>query len=140
MLSMNLCGKLIYILLQKPHLVPGTVAATIEATLEADKRYAQSHLADNIANGYKHAAWNVLIAYYAQYFYKSPEDATHWAKKITDMHEACFPNEAADRQMDLDNNLIGRELYLRLFKENQKRPHKKTLLNQIEKQDLKTLT
>ncbi|MGI9527279.1 MAG: DUF6973 domain-containing protein [Weeksellaceae bacterium] len=140
MLSVNVCGKSFLLLVKNPHLTIPTVIATIEATLAADHRYKKSHFGDNIANGYKHAAWNALIAYYCQIFYTNPEKTLDWAKTITDLHEECFPNESEAKQMDLDNNKIGREAYLKLYNQNQKRPHKKILLDYIAKQDLKYLS
>lgn len=124
-----------WLLLSRPHYIFGTIYATIEATLEAEKRFESSHFSNNRANAFKHAAWNALIAYHVQFFNKRATPALAWAKKITDMHELCFPNHPADKAMDLKNNEIGRHIYLTLFEQNQRKPKKDTLLKMIYKME-----
>lgn len=120
------------LLLSRPHLIVRTVYATIQATIEAEKRFTNSHFGNNKANAFKHAAWNALIAHNVQfYFGKNPTRAMAWAKKITDLHEECFPNHPAEKAMDLKNNEIGRKIYLKLFEERHTKPNKYLFLNEI---------
>lgn len=108
-------------MLTRPHLMPGAVLATLRASTGADERFDESHYGNGIANGYKHAAWNALIAHYSRWGVRSVEDALLWAERITDLHEECFPNPADERQVDLDNNRTGRELYASLREKSGKR-------------------
>lgn len=42
----------------------------------------------------------------------SEETALAWSKKITDLHEKLSPNSEIARNMDLHNNLVGRNLFV----------------------------
>ena len=128
-ISAIVCSKTIWLLLSRPHLIPGTVLATLESIWEAETEFGNSHGANNLANAYKHAAWNALIAYHTQLFFRKPTGALSWAKKITDLHEECFINHPAAKAMDIKNNEIGREIYLEMVSE--KKINKKALLRQI---------
>lgn len=70
----------------------------------------ESHGGRGVANAFRHAAWNLLIAKNCTVF-TSEENARDWAKHVTDMHEEVFPNESFDHEMDLHNNRIGREVF-----------------------------
>lgn len=45
----------------------------------------------------------------------SPEKSLNWTKRITDLHEDLFPNEALQTKMDLHNNEIGRQYFMSLL-------------------------
>lgn len=130
-MSLSVCQKMVWLLISRPHLIYGTVYATIEVTLISEQKYTVSHSSNTIANGFKHATWNALIAYHTQWFYTSPISALAWAKRITDLHEDCFPNHSADKEMDLTNNEIGRQIYLKLYEKFEKKPNKTLLIDTI---------
>ena len=109
-LSVNLTWKMIKALLSKPLLLLPTVWATIESILFSEINFTESHSGRGVANAFRHAAWNLLIAKNCAVF-TSNEKALAWAKFITDLHEECFPNEPFDNQMDLHNNEIGRLVF-----------------------------
>ncbi len=104
-------------MLSNPLLLLPTVWGTVESVAFSELNYTENHSGRGVANAFRHAAWNALIAYNCSYF-TSHEKALAWAKKITDLHEECFRNEDFDRLMDLHNNQIGRKIY----KENISKP------------------
>ncbi|ADX68555.1 MULTISPECIES: DUF6973 domain-containing protein [Weeksella] len=125
-LSFNLCREMVKTMLSNPLLLLPTVWGTVESVAFSELNYAENHSGRGVSNAFRHAAWNVLIAYNCSYFI-SHEKALAWAKKITDLHEECFRNEDFDRLMDLHNNQIGRMIY----KENISKPRiRKNLLIQ----------
>lgn len=103
-------------LLSKPLLLIPTVWATIESILFSELNFHESHGGRGVANAFRHAAWNLLIAKNCTLF-TSSEKAVSWAKFVTDLHEECFPNEPFDREMDLHNNKIGRYVFLDLTRQ-----------------------
>ena len=109
-LSVSLTWKMFRALVSRPLLILPTSWATVQSILYSEKYFDEAHGGRGVANAYRHAAWNLLIAKNAS-FYTSPEKAIAWAKFITDMHEECFPNEPFDNLMDLQNNRIGREIF-----------------------------
>ena len=115
-LSVNLTWKMIKALLSKPLLLIPTVWATIESILFSEINFTESHSGRGVANAFRHAAWNLLIAKNCAVF-TSNEKALDWAKFITDLHEECFPNEPFDNQMDLHNNEIGRVVFEELIRQ-----------------------
>lgn len=97
-------------LLSKPAFFLPTIWATIESVLFSELNFQEPHGGRGIANAFRHAAWNLLIARNCSAF-TTTEQSIDWAKTITDFHEECFPNEEFDREMDLHNNRIGRDFY-----------------------------
>lgn len=106
-------------LLSKPQLILPTAWATIQSIVYSENYFYEAHGGRGIANAFRHAAWNLLIAKNAS-FYTNEQSAVEWAEFITDMHEECFPNEAFDNQMDLHNNRVGREVFRELRAKNMK--------------------
>ncbi len=85
----------------------------------SDRLYGALHHRDNRTNAFRHALWDFLICQYCLSLAGSPEKAASWSKKITDLHEELAPNEELAKMMDLHNNRIGRELFLRKEKEEE---------------------
>ncbi|NLN33552.1 MAG: hypothetical protein GX159_08155 [Flavobacteriaceae bacterium] len=112
-LSVSFTWKMFRGLISRPLLLIPTVWATVESILFSEVNFQESHSGDGVANAFRHAAWNLLIAKNCSIF-TSNEKAVQWAKFITDLHEECFPNEAFDHEMDLHNNRIGREVFEKL--------------------------
>lgn len=105
--------KMIRGLLSRPILLIPTIWSTMESVLYSQLNFDESPSGRGVANAFRHAVWNLLIAYHCEKFTSSGE-AISWAKFTTDLHEECFPNENFDRMMDLHNNQIGREIYEKL--------------------------
>lgn len=112
-LSVSFTWKMFSGLISKPLLLVPTVWATIESVLFAERYFHEPHGGRGIANAFRHAAWNLLIAKNCSVF-TTKEKAVDWAKFTTDLHEECFPNEPFDHEMDLHNNRIGREIFEKL--------------------------
>lgn len=113
-LSAGLTWKMFRALLSKPLLLIPTVWATVESVLFSELNFKEAHGGQGVANAFRHAAWNLLIAKNCSLF-TSHKKAVEWAKFTTDLHEEYFPNESFDQQMDLHNNRIGREIYWELI-------------------------
>lgn len=114
-LSVSFTWKMFRGLISNPLLLIPTVWATIESILFSELHFHEAHGGRGVANAFRHAAWNLLIAKNCSVF-TSKEKAVEWAKFITDLHEECFPNEPFDHEMDLHNNRIGREVFEKLSK------------------------
>ncbi len=114
-LSVSFTWKMFRGLISNPLLLIPTVWATIESILFSELHFHEAHGGRGVANAFRHAAWNLLIAKNCSVF-TSKEKAFEWAKFITDLHEECFPNEPFDHEMDLHNNRIGREVFEKLSK------------------------
>lgn len=110
-LSAGLTWKMAKALLSKPLLFLPTIWGTIESILFAEIKFQEAHGGQGRANAFRHSAWNLLIARNCALF-TSKNKAIAWTKYVTDLHEEVFPNEDFDREMDLHNNRLGRELYL----------------------------
>lgn len=116
-LTLSICKKMIWAMISHPLLMIPTTWATIESILFAELNFHESHGGRGVANAFRHAAWNLLIAKNCSVF-TSKRKAIAWAKYITDLHEECFPNEPFDHEMDLHNNQLGREIYRDLTHKN----------------------
>jgi len=126
-LTANLTWKMVSGLLSKPLLLLPTVWATIESILFSKINFEENSGARGVANAFRHAAWNLLIAKNCTLF-TTREKAVHWAKFTTDLHEDCFPNEPFDHEMDLHNNRVGREVFEKLA---QQRLSKKEMMAKL---------
>lgn len=100
--------RLAWIGLKNPLLVWPTHSATIKTMKICDRLFGDSHHADNRANAFRHAFWNILIAKSVVKILKSDAKAISWAEKMTSLHEELMPNEALEKEMDLHNNEVGR--------------------------------
>lgn len=107
----NLDWEATKVFLSHPFFGPPTVWATIESIMIAEENFEDDPDKNGPANAYRHALWNLLIVHYCSKI-SNREKALKWAKEITDLHEKLFPNKDFDREMDLHNNTVGRQLYL----------------------------
>lgn len=101
------------IFLKNPRYFIPTLKATIETIKICDFRFGEQHHLDNPTNAFRHAYWNYLICEKCIKISGNAHDVAAWAKKLTDLHEDLSPNEDLARKMDLHNNKIGREIFLR---------------------------
>ncbi len=117
-ITTHFCYKMVLTFLLRPHLLFSTLMATVEATRYAEQLFPnESSYSHGIANAYKHAVWNALLAFRTLWFFRSVKKSLQWAKKVTDMHEDCFLNVIEDRKMDLNNNAKGRLLLTEMIHE-----------------------
>lgn len=102
----------------RPRLIIPTVNATKETFLICNKRYENGHSKSNKGNAFRHALWNVLIAKESLEKTKNDKKSANWAQKVTDLYEKVTQNSILDEQMDLHNNAIGRDLFLKFPKKS----------------------
>ena len=101
-----------------PLLFYGFLKATKKCVAMCDKRFKKAHHKNNKANAYRHALWNMSIAYQCMGQGKDISTALAWAKEMTDWHEQAFVNKAVETQMDLHNNNLGRKWFEVMHKED----------------------
>lgn len=106
-----------FTLLKHPWLILPSVKATLRCSVAAENHFEDNHYGEGEANAYKHVLWNIFLADFSRFRFKNPADRIAWAKKITDLHEKCFPNLPDSQNMDLKNNELGRKIYLSHYKE-----------------------
>ena len=85
----------------------------------SQKEFPNTHGFNNKANAFRHALWNIFIAKQCTLFSRKNHKIISWTKEFTDWHEDFSPNEELARVMDLHNNCIGRELFLKTPKSTQ---------------------
>lgn len=95
----------------KPQYFFPTHRATLQTLQICNRLYGKKHHKNNITNAFRHALWNILIAFHCYKKNKSIETSVNWAKKTTDLHEKLAPNNQIEMLMDLHNNDIGRFLF-----------------------------
>ncbi|WP_103863852.1 hypothetical protein [Aquimarina sp. I32.4] len=112
-LSFRQFYRLAKTMLQNPLFIYPTLIATRRTMIICDQLFGKEHHGNGKANAFRHALWNVLICKSVLYKTKSKEKSVDWAQKITDMHEELAPNEPIATAMDLHNNKIGRDVFLK---------------------------
>lgn len=95
----------------KPRYIIPTFKATKKAVEICDVSFGKKHHEDNPTNAFRHALWNFLISEKCYRVSGSLEKTMLWTQKITDLHENLFPNNPLAKEMDLHNNLVGREIF-----------------------------
>ncbi|MCR9227788.1 MAG: hypothetical protein NXH90_10250 [Flavobacteriaceae bacterium] len=103
--------KVIFLGLGRPHFALPTIKATKDCISISTKNYGKLHHKNGPANAFRHALWNYLIAKRCFKWQKNEEVVLDWAKKVTDWHEASFPNKKLPKEMDLHNNEVGRTVF-----------------------------
>lgn len=101
------------IFLKNPRYFIPTLKATAETIKICDYKFGDQHHLDNPTNAFRHAYWNYLICIRCFKVSGSMEKSVEWAEKVTNLHEDLSPNEDLAREMDLHNNRIGREVFLK---------------------------
>ena len=91
-----------------------TFWATVKTYSIAEKLFPHTHSSNGVGNAFRHALWNCLIMMYCCKI-SSPEKSLKWTKEITNMHENLFPNPPLQRKMDLHNNQVGRDYFMKLL-------------------------
>lgn len=117
--------------LRHPLFAVATFFATVKTYKIAEEEFPKIHGKHNMANAFRHALWNALIAKACSKFSNNGEKILKWTKDVTDWHEELFINEELPRQMDLHNNEIGRGVFVK-SKDSDTALIKQVLLDMIE--------
>jgi hypothetical protein len=112
--------SLLLFLIKHPIFMVSTIIATFDVVRVSQKEFPDTHGFHNKANAFRHALWNIFIAKQCALFSRKSHEVISWTKKFTDWHEDFSPNEELSRIMDLHNNYIGRELFLKTPKSTHK--------------------
>lgn len=108
----------LWLLIKKALAHPLFAVLTFWATLKtykiAEKNYPRTHGTNGKGNAFRHALWNCLILMYCCKI-SSPQKSLQWTKEITDLHEELFPNEPLLKKMDLHNNQVGRDYFMKIL-------------------------
>lgn len=115
----NLKWKAVKIFVCHPLFAFPTVWATVESIRLSEMNFGDDPAGNGPANAYRHAVWNALTALYCSKI-SSVEKSLKWTEKITNLHEELFPNDEYNRLMDLHNNKVGRNLFLKAHKSGKK--------------------
>ena len=107
-------------LLKNPIFMISTIKATFDVIRVSQIEFPNTHGFHNKANAFRHALWNIFIAKQCALFSRKSHEVISWTKEFTDWHEDFLPNEELPRIMDLHNNFIGRELFLKTPKSSDK--------------------
>lgn len=114
-LTLGKLWKLVLLFLQNPLFTILSFYATLKTFNIAKKEYPKTNSNDGAGNAFRHALWCCLIMMYCCKI-SSPKKALKFTKKMTDLHEELFPNEALQTKMDLHNNKIGMDFFMELLK------------------------
>lgn len=95
----------------RPLLIFPTIKATKDCIKISTTHYGKLHHKNGPANAFRHALWNYLIAKRCLKWNKNEKVVSEWAEKVTDWHEAAFPNKELAKKMDLHNNAVGRFIF-----------------------------
>ena len=107
-------------LFKHPIFMVSTIIATFDVVRVSQKEFPNTHGFHNKANAFRHALWNIFIAKQCALFSRKSHEVISWTKEFTDWHEDFLPNEELPRIMDLHNNYIGREFFLKTPKSTHK--------------------
>lgn len=113
-LSIRKILTLMGLLLRHPLFSILTFFATLRTFRISDKKYPKTHYYNGRGNAFRHGLWCCLIMMYCCKI-SSPQKALKWCKEITDMHEDLFINEPILRAMDVHNNQIGMDLFMKML-------------------------
>jgi len=107
-------------LFKHPIFMVSTIIATFDVVRVSQKEFPNTHGFHNKANAFRHALWNIFIAKQCALFSRKSHEVISLTKEFTDWHEDFLPNEELPRIMDLHNNYIGREFFLKTPKSTHK--------------------
>lgn len=119
-LNLRQFAQFVSLFITRPLLIAPTFKASKQTMAICDKMFGKSHHKSNRANAFRHALWNILICQKTVKKTKNAQKSTIWAKKVTFLYEKATQNKNLDKEMDLHNNEVGRNLFLLHF--DQKEP------------------
>lgn len=106
--------RLLSLLATHPLFSIQTFIATLKTFKISEKNFPKTHHHNGRGNAFRHSLWCCLIMMYCCKI-SSPQKSLKWCKKITDTHEELFISEELLREMDLHNNQIGMDLFMRML-------------------------
>lgn len=106
--------KVIRIIAPHPLFAILTFQATIKSFALSQKHFPKTHSSNGKGNAFRHALWCCMILAYCSKI-SSPKKAKKWTQRITDMHEEMFPNKPLETKMDLHNNKVGIDLFMKML-------------------------
>lgn len=106
--------KLLTVTLPNPIFSGLSFYATVQSFVIARKYFPKTNSANGIGNAFRHALWTSLIMMYCCKV-SSPKKSLVFCKKITDLHEELFPNDPLEKKMDLHNNQVGMDLFMKML-------------------------
>lgn len=109
----RLMKSVLVFLFKHPIFMVSTIIATFDVVRISQKEFPDTHGFHNKANAFRHALWNIFIAKQCALFSRKSHEVILWTKEFTDWHEDFSYNKELARIMDLHNNYIGRELFLK---------------------------
>ena len=109
----RLMKSVLVFLFKHPIFMVSTIIATFDVVRISQKEFPDTHGFHNKANAFRHALWNIFIAKQCALFSRNSHEVILWTKEFTDWYEDFSYNEELARIMDLHNNYIGRELFLK---------------------------
>ena len=109
----RLMKSVLVFLFKHPIFMVSTIIATFNVVRISQKEFPDTHGFHNKANAFRHALWNIFIAKQCALFSRNSHEVILWTKEFTDWHEDFSYNDELARIMDLHNNYIGRELFLK---------------------------
>lgn len=89
-----------------------TFWATAKTIAISEKEFPGTHSSSGPGNAFRHALWNCLILMYCCKV-SSPQKALRWTHKITTIHEEIFSQNSLQTYMDLHNNQVGRDYFMK---------------------------
>lgn len=121
-LSLSKLMGLGWILVRTPKLIVPVYQMTQRTMSICDEHYGKAHFNSGKANAFRHALWNYLLCAEINNIIGDPQRSTSFTEQLVNHYEKVTQNEEMDRNMDLHNNLFGRNLFLNKFGENEENP------------------
>ena len=110
-MSFSQLWKLTLLFLSKPMLTYPTYKATRTSMKICNRLFGKRHHGRGQANAFRHALWNYEICRNCQIRLKNSKKTVKWTQKVTDLYEKVTQNEDLDREMDCQNNAVGRSIF-----------------------------
>lgn len=118
-LSISQLAQLGFLFLKNPFKIIPTIYATKRTMAICDSLFGNTHHKGNKANAFRHALWNILICKEVLKKSKTTEKTLNWTQKVTNLYEKVTQNALLDKKMDLHNNKIGQNFFLKVLDKNE---------------------
>ena len=113
-LSLHKIVKLLKLTLPHPLFSILGFYATLKSFSLAQKHFPKTHANNGVGNAFRHSLWTCLIMMYCCKI-SSPKKALAYCKAMTDLHEELFPNKPLETKMDLHNNKVGMDYFMKML-------------------------
>lgn len=118
-MSISQLWKLTLLFLSKPLLAYPTYKATRSSMKTCNRLFGDRHHGRGQTNAFRHALWNYEICRNSQKRLKNSKKSVKWTEKVTNLYEKVTQNENLDREMDYQNNAIGRSIFIQYGVKNE---------------------